>query len=267
MKMKAQEHLERYLTIFVPRLKTIGVDPETPVFADYLCKLPVRLKNGTNRRLLIYAKGNGSGFKLITDGFTPGELVALEAQFAAAHKEATVRARGSASQGIGVNGGVVKSSGEKKRPTGDNHLFSEGTSSVRIYVDGSFIVDQLGWGFVAVNGAEKLDEEWGTLRNDDNLHDMHQIGGELHALYEACLWCKDRGITEVTIVFDYLGLAKWMTGEWQAKNPAVREYLARVSQVVAEGGLSITWEKANAHTGDYWNEYADKLAKKGSGKY
>ncbi len=130
----------------------------------------------------------------------------------------------------------------------------------KIYVDGSYIDGSIGYGFVVIKNNEIIKEEAGSV--EDPLYvKSHQVGGEIKAVEKAVNWAEKKGINKVNIYYDLANLEKWITGEYKARNPMTQEYRNKIK----ESSIKITWQKVESHTGDRWNEYADKLAKKGAG--
>jgi len=131
-----------------------------------------------------------------------------------------------------------------------------------IYVDGSFMSGRVGYGAVIVKGDAIFDELSGPVRNTA-MHSMRQVGGEIMAVQHALEWCQQHNVTEVDIFYDYAGVENWVTGRWQAKNEFTQAYVA----FVQESGIHVYWHKVKSHSGDYWNDRADELAKQGTEKY
>lgn len=40
----------------------------------------------------------------------------------------------------------------------------------------------------------------------------------------AVKWCDKNGYSAIEICYDYLGIEKWATGEWKAKNSLTKKY-------------------------------------------
>lgn len=138
---------------------------------------------------------------------------------------------------------------------------SVSTNIPQIYVDGSYINDAIGYGLVMLRDNQVIDELSGAVV-DDTLQDMHQVAGELRAVYEAIAWCQANHIQEVDVFYDYEGIKKWATGEWKANKPATQAY----ASAAQTWGINIQWHKVESHTGNRWNEHADQLAKRGAGR-
>lgn len=129
-----------------------------------------------------------------------------------------------------------------------------------IYVDGSFMGGQVGYGAVIVKNGVMLDELLGSVKNTA-MYSMRQVGGEIMAVQYALEWCRQHNVTDVDIFYDYAGVENWATKRWQAKNEFTQAYAA----FVQESGIRVYWHKVKSHSGDYWNDRADELAKQGTG--
>ncbi|HKP84585.1 MAG TPA: RNase H family protein, partial [Blastocatellia bacterium] len=132
-------------------------------------------------------------------------------------------------------------------------------SGFQIYVDGSYINGSTGYGLVVLKGGRVVEELCGQVA-DAEVGGTHQVAGELRAVEEGLKWCEKNGVKEVSIFYDYLGIEKWATGAWKAKQPLTQRY----AKLARESGVRVRWRKVNSHTGDRWNDRADKLAKKGA---
>jgi len=132
-------------------------------------------------------------------------------------------------------------------------------AGLHAYVDGSFISGKVGFGLVIIQDDAKIFEDVGSVNNPEYL-EARQVSGELMAVGKVIQWCKQHGHTSITIHYDYAGIKEWAVGNWKAKQPLTQRY----AQFVALSGIIITWNKIQAHSGDQWNEYVDKLAKRGT---
>ena len=80
----------------------------------------------------------------------------------------------------------------------------------------------------------------------------------LGAMY-AVQWAIKNGYRNLELRYDYEGIEKWAQGEWKAKNTLTQKY-ANFMKSKADI-LKISYQKVKAHSGDHYNEEADKLAK------
>ena len=129
----------------------------------------------------------------------------------------------------------------------------------QIYVDGSCLDKDVGYGLVVLKDGEVADELCGPVEKDA-VQGMRQVAGELRAVQEAIAWCREHGVAKVSLFYDYEGIEKWATGEWRANKPATRAY----ARMAGEWPVVIHWHKVESHTGDRWNDHADQLAKRGA---
>ena len=88
---------------------------------------------------------------------------------------------------------------------------------------------------------------------------MHNVAGEIKGSEEAMNFCLSGGIQSLEIHHDYEGIAKWCTGEWRANKEATKAYRAYYQQAAQR--LKITFVKVKGHSGDRFNDRADRLAK------
>jgi ribonuclease HI len=82
------------------------------------------------------------------------------------------------------------------------------------------------------------------------------IDGELHAAWKAMEFLakkKRKGV----ICYDYQGVESWATGEWKTSSAVSQIYVKRTAEIK----MWATFEKVTGHSGDKWNDKADRLAK------
>lgn len=127
------------------------------------------------------------------------------------------------------------------------------------YVDGSYIDGPIGYGTLILKDGKSVFEIGATVQIPALL-EMRQVGGELQAVYTAIEWCQNNHVQLISIFYDYEGIERWATGSWKVNNPATQAY----ARFIQECGIRILWNKVKSHSGNPWNEYADRLAKQGS---
>jgi ribonuclease HI len=72
-------------------------------------------------------------------------------------------------------------------------------------------------------------------------------------------YCLKNGINKVEIYHDYEGIGAWADRRWKANNPLTQGYRDFVAE--ARQNMEISFVKVKAHSGNKYNEIADKLAK------
>ncbi len=134
------------------------------------------------------------------------------------------------------------------------------------YVDGSFNVKtgQFGYGILFLTGELLPDGgeriiELSKAFYDPELSEMRNVAGEIMGAAQAMKSARGAGINSITICHDYEGIAKWCTGEWKAKKKWTKKYKAFYDEISKD--VDVTFRKVTAHSGDIYNDRADRLAK------
>lgn len=135
------------------------------------------------------------------------------------------------------------------------------TDVIHIWVDGSCLQNgerplSFGWAYVIFDGERELHRESGhDVPAEARRH--RNVAGEIQAVLQALEWCRARGIAAAAIHFDYQGLASWVKGTWKTTTSFTRTYAERVRAM----GMTLTWHKVQAHSGNPYNELVDRLAR------
>jgi ribonuclease HI len=136
------------------------------------------------------------------------------------------------------------------------------TPSVHLvaYVDGSFNKDigKYSFGCVLLTPDGEVIKKSGNGDNPQSLA-IRNVAGEMLGAMFAVKWARKNGYPEIEICYDYEGIEKWATGSWRAKNDLTQKYAAYMQN--NQKDIRIHFTKVAAHTGDYYNEQADRLAK------
>lgn len=133
------------------------------------------------------------------------------------------------------------------------------------FVDGSFNAETgvYGYGgFLFVNGERYPISGSGC---DPEMASMRNVAGEVEGAIAAVKKAKDLKVKELTILYDYLGIEQWVTGDWKSKKAGTKEYAAFMCS--AKNEITIKFKKVKAHTGIEGNEIADIMAKSAVGIY
>ena len=129
---------------------------------------------------------------------------------------------------------------------------------IRVYVDGTFYNGMYGGGYVVYEDEKIIYQDCGIGKNDKELLSMRNISGEMTACMRATNWlAKNNKIG--TIIHDYIGLSKWVTGEWNTNKHYTRKYAEWMYPFYKNGIIKFEWVKG--HTNIEGNEIADRLAK------
>ena len=134
---------------------------------------------------------------------------------------------------------------------------------VPIYVEGSFnsATGEFSYGMVVLLGDKE--ETFCKKFDDKELAAMHNVAGEIKGAEAAMQYAIDNGIPQIAIYHDYEGIARWCTGAWKANKEGTRAYKAFYEE--ASKKIAIQFKKVTGHSGDKYNDMADKLAKEALG--
>ena len=132
--------------------------------------------------------------------------------------------------------------------------------SVKAFVDGSYNSQDniVGYGVVLIEDDEPVIKNFGTYTHPD-MQKTQQLYGELKAAMEAVELAYANGYNELTIVHDYNGIEYLATGYFEAGTPITQNYKKFMDFYMDK--LEIQFEKVKSHSGDKYNDMADKLAK------
>lgn len=133
------------------------------------------------------------------------------------------------------------------------------TELVIAYVDGSYDIKskQYGSGVVIFWRGQKL--TFSFKGNEPELITMRNVAGEIKAAQRAMEFAKEKGANKIIIYYDYEGIEKWCTRAWEAKKEGTQLYVKAYQEI--SKSIKIEFVKVQAHTGDKYNEEADRLAK------
>ena len=128
------------------------------------------------------------------------------------------------------------------------------------YVDGSFDVSigKYAFGCVILTPDGEIVRESGNGDNPESLA-IRNVAGEMLGAMTAVRWAIKNGYDTIELRYDYEGIEKWATGAWKAKNALTQKYAEYMQR--QKNHIKISFQKVKAHSGDYYNEEADKLAK------
>ena len=133
--------------------------------------------------------------------------------------------------------------------------FADEDIDYEVYTDGSYVNGNYAWAYVFVKNDQIVYEDSGIGKNPEAAA-MRNVTGEIAAVLYAVK--RAAGLkARIRINHDYAGIACWVNGQWQTKNVYTELYVKLMKQY--EGFY--VFRKVQAHSGDKYNEYVDKLAR------
>lgn len=128
------------------------------------------------------------------------------------------------------------------------------------YVDGSNRGDGSAFSWGVVTFSKSLGKvDFNGMSENKELIKYRNIAGELFASVKATQFAIYNKLTKITIYHDYSGIRHWALGEWKTKNKLSQDYRAFFER--AKSTIEYEFVKVKGHTGDKFNEEADRLAK------
>lgn len=128
------------------------------------------------------------------------------------------------------------------------------------YVDGSFDKNTNTYGSgVVITKENEVIEKISFSGSDEKYIESYQIAGEVKAALRAMEWAVDNNISSIAIYYDYEGIKSWALGEWRTKKAVSKDYKDKFDALSDQ--IDVYFEKVKAHSGVYFNELADELAK------
>lgn len=148
--------------------------------------------------------------------------------------------------------------------TAIEELFYSTKTDCIAYVDGSFEKDSgvYGYGVVFIEKNGNIEEYFDSGR-EESYQSMRNVSGEILGALKAASLAVEKGYSSIAIFHDYQGIASWAKGEWKCNKEKTIEY--REKMLSYQKQIKITFHKVLAHSGDYFNERADLLAKQAAG--
>lgn len=134
---------------------------------------------------------------------------------------------------------------------------------VPVYVDGSYnsATEEFSYGMVVLLGDRE--ETYCRKFEDKELASMRNVAGEIKGAEAAMQYALEHGIGKIAIYHDYEGIARWCTGEWKTNKEGTKAYRAFYEE--AKSKIAVKFVKVAGHSGNRYNDMADRLAREALG--
>lgn len=132
---------------------------------------------------------------------------------------------------------------------------------LKIYVDGSYdaAAKQYSYGMVVLLSDGTTYQTYRAFSHDNEASSMRNVAGEIEGAKAAMRYALEHKYNSLAIYYDYEGIEKWCTGEWRCNKEATKQYKEYYDKAIKS--LVIHFIKVKGHSGNRYNEIADRLAK------
>lgn len=144
-------------------------------------------------------------------------------------------------------------------PPPSNGEIPDSSERAIAYVDGSYKKATKEFSCGAVLFWHGKAYKFSKKFNDESMADMRNVAGEIMGSVSVIDYCLKNNIPEIVIYHDYEGVARWALGEWKANLDATKAYKEYCEDAMKR--MKISFVKVKGHSGDRFNDMADKLAK------
>lgn len=127
------------------------------------------------------------------------------------------------------------------------------------YVDGSYNIKTKIFGCGVVIFYDGKDTTFSKSFSDPEMAVMRNVAGEIEGAKLAMQYCLDNNIEEIDIYYDYEGIEKWCSGAWKTNKQGTIAYRQFYNEAIKN--VKVNFIKVKGHSGDKYNDMADRLAK------
>lgn len=131
-------------------------------------------------------------------------------------------------------------------------------SFIHIYVDGSYR-DKKSSSAILVVDDDVLYKK-AVVKSNIYSVKYRNFYSELYASLLAVQYAKINNLNNFILYHDYDGIEHLITGKWQLKNELSEKYFYMFNQLTKD--INFEFVKVKSHSGNYYNEMVDLLAKK-----
>lgn len=156
-----------------------------------------------------------------------------------------------------------KNADKKTEYISDVEMHTVGDRDGVAYVDGSFNVDtgEFSYGVVMFHEGQEL--HFNKKFDDAELATMRNVAGEIKGAEAAMQYAFENGMKTLVIYHDYEGISRWPLREWKANKEGTKAYQLFFDKI--SKNVNIKFVKVKGHSGDKYNDVADRLAKEALG--
>lgn len=141
-----------------------------------------------------------------------------------------------------------------------NNISNKEKFDITAYIDGSYDNNIKYYGYAGIIFYNNEKTDFAFSGNEANILNHRNVAGEIKASMYVLNYALEKKVKSIEIFYDYMGIEKWATKEWKAKNDFTRFYVDYIDDVKRK--MNIKFTKVKAHSGNIYNEEVDQLARK-----
>lgn len=145
----------------------------------------------------------------------------------------------------------------------NDEILDDNITAPKAYIDGSFDSKTNAYSFGGVLIIDGKEYPYKKKFEPDEYSSLRNVAGEIQGAGFIIAYAVKKGIKELHIFYDYLGIEKWFTHEWKANSKIAIDYQLLAERV--KDRIKVYFHKVKSHTNNHYNDYADKLAKEALG--
>ena len=131
------------------------------------------------------------------------------------------------------------------------------------FTDGAYSQNKNKGGYGVVlftQGSKEIYDKvfrWKT-QSHQQIIKLHNVGAECEAVKFIVKRAIEKNLQKITIFYDYEGILKWLTREWNANQEYTKDYVN--TMLLYSKQIQIGFVKVKSHCGIIYNELADEIA-------
>ena len=145
----------------------------------------------------------------------------------------------------------------------NGEILDDNITAPKAYIDGSYDSKTNAYSFGGVLIMDGKEYPYKKKFEPDEYSSLRNVAGEIQGAGFIIAYAVKKGIKELHIFYDYLGIEKWFTHEWKANSKIAIDYQILADRV--KDKIKVYFHKVKSHTNNHYNDYADKLAKEALG--
>ena len=145
----------------------------------------------------------------------------------------------------------------------DDVVLVDDVKEPKCYIDGSYDSNTGRYSFGGILIIDGKEYTFKKAYEPDEFSSSRNVAGEIKGAAFIINYCVKNNINTLHIFYDYEGIENWYKGIWKANSVIASSYVSYVDTI--KDKINVVFHKVKSHTNNYYNDYADKLAKEALG--